>query len=191
MWVSPWDIYFWGMDNRLFFHKKPKVSQREKKSPRTYLASDDREGIWAHSWLLHKDKSRWFKDILAGWKKDSFWKNCIKTRPETHTQILQAATFMSTRVFWHPPAWPPHSWCRSYMALQHTGWEIRIKGGVASALTWKVLQPSSAPLLTQSPTVPPPCEVLGSRGQGAEGPLTPHLLLLLPLREQTGAVSPD
>lgn len=64
---------------------------------------------------------------------------------------------------------PPHSWCRSYMALQHTGWEIRIKGGVASALTWKVLQPSSAPLLTQSPTVPPPCEVLGSRGQGGRG----------------------
>lgn len=38
-----------------------------------------------------------------------FLKNCIKTRPETHTQILQAQTLTSPRVFRHPPARPLHS----------------------------------------------------------------------------------
>jgi len=46
------------------------VSQGEKKSPRSYLASDDREGI---SFLTFtQGQKQMFKDILAGWKKDSF-----------------------------------------------------------------------------------------------------------------------
>lgn len=90
---------------------------------------------------------------------------------------------MSTRVFWHPLACPhtPDVWAMWLSSTYRLG--NRMKCGVASALTWKVLQPLSGPTAHTGPHHAAPCEVLGT-----EGPPTPPQVLLLSPHQLTEAV---
>ena len=109
MWTSPWHIYFWGDEQQAFPATKTLwCHRREKKFLKGYLAREGWEGVWAHSWLLYKDKNRCFKISLLDERETLFQKKLHKSETRnTHIQILQAADVyipMPPSPSWHSPS---------------------------------------------------------------------------------------